>query len=227
MNEGSETTEYVRVRTGPLWKRAKVTWVIIAMNILWYFLIETPRGFTTGGYIASVALYRFCFDHGGWYLLFASMFVHFDITHILFNMVSLGSLYVIEIVIGAYPFIFLYGLSGLIGALASVWLQPYGLFGGASGAIFGIFGVALLLSFKGVFPKGVRNQLLFWLGLNMVFDFVQPNIDIIAHLAGLGVGMLGIWLLLGHRRWLKWVRYGAWIISVVGVVALIQAAVVG
>jgi membrane associated rhomboid family serine protease len=79
------------------------------------------------------------------------MFTHFDISHILFNMLSLFFLGpMVELTIGPKRFLALYLISGLVGLLAHflVWYLPYymgqtgmePLFSvlGASGAVFGV-----------------------------------------------------------------------------------------
>jgi membrane associated rhomboid family serine protease len=71
--------------------------------------------------------------------LFTYMFAHGSLTHILFNMLGLymfGSR--VEERIGSRRFLLLYFISGLSGALLTMFLAPRAPVIGASGAVFGI-----------------------------------------------------------------------------------------
>ncbi|MCF8564978.1 rhomboid family intramembrane serine protease [Alicyclobacillus tolerans] len=168
-----------------LWRRAVATWIIVIVNVFWFIVVEGTRGYNTLGLVASGALE----PSGGWYRYISAMFVHFGILHIGLNMLSLGSLYVVELLIGTPAYIVVYLFSGVVGNIASAVLTP-GIAAGASGAVFGVFGGALTLSFVGVLPKSIRNQLLTWLAINLVYDFSNPQIGTMAHLGGLVTGML-------------------------------------
>lgn len=168
-----------------------MTWAIVIVNVLWYVLVEGSHGLSNGGVLAAGALDYPDYAAGQWYRLISSMFVHFGVAHIGLNMVSLGSLYVIELLMGASRYIVAYFASGLIGGLATIYFgSPSVISGGASGAIFGIFGVALAYSFRGILSKAARNQLLVMLALNLVYDFSNAYIATGAHIGGLFAGML-------------------------------------
>jgi hypothetical protein len=67
---------------------------------------------------------------------------------------------------------------------------------GASGAIFGLFGVLLAVSrvHKPVLDRrgqSLLGQMGFLIAINLVFGFVVPGIDISAHIGGL---LAGLWL---------------------------------
>ncbi|EJY54641.1 Rhomboid family protein [Alicyclobacillus hesperidum URH17-3-68] len=68
---------------------------------------------------------------------------------------------------------------------------PNAVSGGASGAIFGLFGAMLALALMGQFPPFVRNQLLIVLAVNVVIDISNlGTIGWIAHLGGMISGAL-------------------------------------
>lgn len=63
--------------------------------------------------------------HGEWWRLFASMFLHFNILHIGFNVWTLANLgQLMERLVGNLGFLLLYLVSGLLGSVASVARQP-------------------------------------------------------------------------------------------------------
>ena len=175
-------------------RQAYATWTIIAVNVLWFSVIETTRGFSTLGLVAAGALTPL----PTWNEYFSAMFVHIGLVHLGLNMYSLMTLYVVELILGSAAFTTLYLLSGVFGNLVFTWFTP-GISAGASGAVFGVFGAALALSFLRILPKSVRNQLLVVLALNLIYDFTQPGIGTAAHIGGLLAGLaLGAWF--GRNR---------------------------
>jgi membrane associated rhomboid family serine protease len=128
-------------------------------------------------------------------------FVHGGFGHILFNMLSLfffGPR--VESRLGNRNFIILYLVSGMMGALLSVFFAPYAAIIGASGAVFGV-----MLAFANFWP---RDQILIWgilpvearvmviamTVMAVVFGFTGAQAGI-AHFAHLG-GFVGGWICL-------------------------------
>lgn len=211
-----------------LWKQARMTWILVIANVLWYLIVETLTGKTVYGLAAAGAVYgNGVLVQGQWYRLFSAMFVHMSLIHITLNMVSLASLYVVEIIIGSRPFAFLYVVSGLAGNLLGLWTLPGGeIAGGASGAIFGIFAAALVLSFKGFLTKAARNQLVILLVINLVYGFSNANIDMAAHIGGLLAGIVITLALIRWRRHAKWFRALGIVSIVVTGIALLNTLAV-
>ena len=123
--------------------------------------------------------------------LVTSGFLHYGLTHLLFNMLSLyflGSM--LEPAIGRARFLIIYFVSMLAGSFGGVLLQgPADVGAGASGAVFGLMSAALIvMTSRGIDPWG--SGLPLWLGLNLVFTFSIANISIGAHLGGLAGGAL-------------------------------------
>lgn len=221
---------FVRPRRWVRWRRfahlAPATAILIATNLVWFVLVEGFHGFTDTGYLAAGALYGPDVASGQWYRLISAMFVHAGPLHVGLNMVSLASLYLVEPLVGTRRYILLYFLSGVAGNLVTYWTLPDAIALGASGAIFGIFGAALALSFLGVLPKSARNQLLILLVINLVYGFSNADIDNLAHIAGLVTGGA---LTVGFRRW-PWpasvLRVSAIVITVATGVSLLMAAII-
>src|SRR5690349_4411953 len=75
---------------------------------------------------------------GQWYRIFAAMFLHGHIAHLLFNMYALYSAGgAVESKTGTKKFLIIYLLSGVAAALASLYWGLFTIVVGASGAIFG------------------------------------------------------------------------------------------
>jgi membrane associated rhomboid family serine protease len=139
-------------------------------------------------------------DHE-WYRTFTHMFLHGNLMHLLFNMyalVAIGS--EVEAVAGTRRFLWVYFLSGLTGSIASLQFNLFTIGVGASGAIFGLFGFALVLQIiegrrqdRAIAPILVNFGI--FLLINVLFAKAL-NADNAAHMGGLAGGLLmgiGTW----------------------------------
>jgi membrane associated rhomboid family serine protease len=96
----------------------------------------------------------------------------------------------IEEAIGRARFVILYLVSGLAGSAGALLLtDPQDVTVGASGAIFGMLGAALVFERQRTFVLG--GSALSIIVLNLVLTFAVPNISIGGHLGGLVGGALG------------------------------------
>ena len=135
--------------------------------------------------------------HGQPWRLVTSLFVHGGFTHLLLNMASLWLLgLLLEARTGGGRLLAAYLASGLGACLATLWYHADGINStGASGAIFGLYGVmlVLLLSKKIVLDKYDRRAMLGLVGyliLSNLLSGITGNVDNSAHLGGLAVGLL-------------------------------------
>ena len=136
--------------------------------------------------------------------LFSSVFLHGGILHLLFNMYALlyvGSL--LEKVIGKSKFIFAYLVCGIAASTSSLIINDNVVSVGASGAIFGLFGVLLMSvrSKKLTLPNISIEKLLLnvsvFVGYNIFVGFSKSGIDNAAHIGGLFCGiMIGMFYVL-------------------------------
>jgi membrane associated rhomboid family serine protease len=122
---------------------------------------------------------------GEWYRLVTGGFLHAGLMHLGFNMFALWILgRQLEPIIGRASFVAVYMSSMLAGSLGVMLVEPGSLTVGASGAVFGLFGYALVLQWsRGVNPMdtGLGAIIL----LNLVFTFAVPGISIGGHVGGL------------------------------------------
>jgi rhomboid protease GluP len=138
---------------------------------------------------------------GEWWRLLTNVFLHIGALHIAMNMIGLWQIgFLVERLLGNRGFLVAYMVSGLCGSAASLVWNPYAVSAGASGAVFGVYGVlvAYLLRNRGSIPKEILQPLqksaLFFIGLNVVFGLQVKGIDMAAHLGGLVGGFGGGWL---------------------------------
>ncbi|HSB52712.1 MAG TPA: rhomboid family intramembrane serine protease [Gemmatimonadales bacterium] len=137
---------------------------------------------------------------GEYWRLLTAAFLHGGIVHILINSWSLYQLgALLEPVLGRSRFLATYLISAVTGSLSS-WAFNSAIGVGASGAIFGLLGSALYLSWRGKsarIPPTALNSLVLWTIYNLVYGFITPTIDNAAHMGGLVGGLLCAMLLRG------------------------------
>jgi membrane associated rhomboid family serine protease len=173
---------------------AIVTKALIAINVGVY-LLELAAGGEINGtgnriYLEGV-LFGPLVAAGDWWRLFTSMFLHYGPIHLAFNMLALwwfGS--AVEGVLGRGRYLLLYIVSGLAGSAGALLFSPESPTVGASGALFGILGAALVLERQRTYVFG--GGALGIIALNLVFTFAIPGISIGGHLGGLVGGALGM-----------------------------------
>jgi membrane associated rhomboid family serine protease len=169
-----------------------VTWAIIAVCVA-VFLPSLGGGASVTGrgdldVAGELALSAPAVAAGDWWRLFTSGFVHYGLLHVGFNMFvlfQLGTL--LEPALGRLRFAALYAVALLGGACGALLLDPDALTAGASGAVYGLMGAAVLgLRRRGVDPfrTGLGGLLL----VNLLLTFVIPGISVGGHLGGLAAG---------------------------------------
>lgn len=137
-------------------------------------------------------------ENGQWWRLVTSMFLHFGILHLGFNMWILWDLgRIVERFVGNVGFVVVYFVSGIAGSIASLFWNPLVVSAGASGAVFGVAGTLLGLNTfrQDTIPapvlKHLRNSMLTLLFYNLVYGMMATGIDMAAHIGGLVAGFLG------------------------------------
>ena len=135
-------------------------------------------------------------DQGQFWRLFASIFLHANLFHLILNMVNLHVLAGLLLRISTVSMVFVvYILSGIA---SSVCTWSIGTFRtvGASGAIFGLMGFLWIVAWKyrfslqGRLGNILRKQLAFWGVFSLLIGYIVPMIDNHAHIGGLIMGIL-------------------------------------
>lgn len=131
---------------------------------------------------------------GEWWRLFTSCFIHIGILHLLMNMYAL--IYIgllLEPQIGKTRFISAYVLAGIAASATSLWWHHATVSAGASGAIFGMYGVFLAMLTTNLVEKSARNSLLTSIGIFVGYNLLNglsAGIDNAAHIGGLAGGLV-------------------------------------
>jgi rhomboid protease GluP len=130
-----------------------------------------------------------------WRLLTAT-YLHGGIIHLGFNMWCLWNLGgLAERIFDRWVYFLMYTSCGLAGSLAAAWLSPHSITVGASGAVFGIAGALISALYLGKLPlsrhavQGTLRSLVPFIGYNLLFGFIVPNISNAAHIGGLLTGL--------------------------------------
>jgi membrane associated rhomboid family serine protease len=179
-----------------------VTAALIAANVV-VFLIDMLSGTVNGlGTLGEDwALYGPSVAAGDWWRPLTVGFVHAGLIHIGFNMLllyQLGTL--LEPALGRIRFAALY-LMSLLGGSFLVLVMSYDTpTVGASGAVFGLMGAAVLaFRSRGIDPFSTGIPQL--LGINLLITFVAARyISVGGHIGGLVAGLVGGWLLFELER---------------------------
>lgn len=173
---------------------SKITVFLILLNAV-LFILETKDGGSTdiGVALKYGAFYPPFIRQGQYYRYWSSMFLHFGICHLLFNMQALYTTgpYV-EYVFGSVVFLMIYLLSGLVGNIATLLYYEYTerniVSAGASGCIFGLLGVCFVLAIAGYGPSLIN--LIMILIFNLIYGLSDRRINMIAHAGGFITGVL-------------------------------------
>lgn len=177
-----------------------VTPILISVNILIFilmllsgvhFLLPENNSLLEWG-----ANFRPLTTGGQWWRLFTSFFVHIGIFHLLFNMYAL--LYVgilLEPFLGKTRFLAAYVISGIAASVSSIWWHELTISAGASGAIFGLYGVFLALLTTRLTHKTVKKALFASIAVFVAYNLLNgikagSGIDNAAHLGGLITGLI-------------------------------------
>ena len=171
---------------------------------------------------------------GQWWRLFTAMFIHFGIVHLGLNMWALWDVgRLVERLYGRLNFAVLYLASGVLGNLLSLVVQGNrAVSGGASGAVFSLYGALLVFLWRER-AQVERSEFRWLFGAATVFTALTlgmglavPGIDNAAHIGGLlAGGLLGAVM---ARPWAVGspsVVRGRWlagIVLVAGTVVLVQ-----
>lgn len=196
MNHIGKPKEKLRNREMPI-----VTYILIAVNVLAYILTAYLSSNIVDSNINVLiflgAKVNSLIANGEYYRLITCMFLHGGIIHLALNMYALYSLGpFIEKIYGKVKYLVIYFLAGIASSIFSFMFSS-AISIGASGAIFGLFGAALVfaLKMKERIGKGFITNIMSVILINLFMGFSMPNVDNFGHLGGLIGGSLITFLL--------------------------------
>jgi membrane associated rhomboid family serine protease len=181
-----------KVRTAAtLTSDPQLTYLLIAINVIaWVAMIGSgaPINGVGGTIYQRGALFGPLVADGEWWRIVTAGFLHAGIIHIAFNMYFLYFLgQILEPMIGKLRFGLIYAVSLLGGSFAVMVYSPNSPTVGASGAVFGLMGAAILaMRARGIDP--MQSGLGVTLLLNLGITFLIPGISKAGHVGGLIAG---------------------------------------
>lgn len=166
----------------------------IALAVIFFVLTGFGRN-VQSEIFQALAQVNVLVAEGQWWRIFTPILLHAGITHILFNMWALWVLGPqIERGVGTWPFVGAYLASaGMGGAFAYLMGGPTDIAVGASGAIFGLFGIWFNFAVRRrntAQGRFLLRQIMFLLLLNAALPFIVGGIAWEAHLGGLIAGFV-------------------------------------
>jgi rhomboid protease GluP len=197
------------------WASAPATYTLVGVNCVVYLMTLILSGSVAGPTFEDKLSYSllcngaYVVGLGEWWRLVTSIFVHFGWIHIATNMWCLWNLGLLgEPLLGEFGIVAAYVLTGVAGNLLSVTFNqrppgPEGgvLSAGASGAVFGLAGVLLMVLRSPLLPipqfelKKLRRSVWYFALLNFIIDgglwlaHTRLQVDNMAHLGGFLSGL--------------------------------------
>jgi rhomboid protease GluP len=174
----------------------KPTYILIAINIAVYIYTAYLSGNAFSTDIEIQAMYgqwNLLVFNGYYWQLFSSMFIHASVFHLAGNMLFLLIFGLrAEEMFSLPEYLLVYLGGGLVGNLLSLVLGPDLISVGASGAIFAIFGAVVIYNRRS-FRQSILGAIVY--AFFLFFINIGPSVNILAHLGGLGFGLIvGYWL---------------------------------
>jgi membrane associated rhomboid family serine protease len=208
------------------------TYTLIGVNVL-AFVATLASGSSFGGSVGGnsvlekAALNGPKIADGEVWRIVTSGFMHYGTLHLLFNMYALYILgQLLEPALGRARFLLLYFVSLIAGSVGALILDPNALTAGASGAVFGLMGAAILvMRNRGI--NVMESGLGVWLGLNLLITFTVSNISVGGHIGGLIGGGIAAWVLVELPDLVRIPRWSAEVAAaVIGVAAFAVAVAI-
>lgn len=188
------------ISTGTIWDYPATT-VLAAINVAVFAgMVLTGAGFMRFNGQALIqwgANFGPLTLSGEYWRLITAGFLHSGLMHVAFNMWALWSLgQLSEKLFGSWITAAVYLLTGVGGAMLSVFWNPQVFEVGASGAIFGIAGATLSgikfgnVSLSSWQKRSITSSLIFFAGFNLFIGYSIPGIDNVCHIGGFVTGLI-------------------------------------
>jgi membrane associated rhomboid family serine protease len=222
---------------------APATTIVGGLVMLWYLAAVV----LTGGDILAFSAYTLrhlgathgvLIAKGEWWRVVTSNFTHHDLIHLAFNLYALALVGPkAERIFGSSRvFVSYVGMGAIAMSVSHIWYtelsgQPFVTSGGASGAISGLIGLALVGGHRFGTSEGrmLRDEMIRWAIYMALFGFIAGFVNNAAHgggfVAGLAFGA-GLRLSLNRPKRSRWVAAAA-AVSVVAMFVLCGMAAAG
>ncbi len=191
----------------------KVTAILLLLNIAVFIIMifsglniisPTPKELLEIG-----ANRRFEVMNGEYWRLLASIFIHGGLIHLFMNLFGLGlGASLLEGILGRTQLLLSFLVCGILAGLVSIYWHENTISVGASGAIFGLYGLILAFTVFKIYPNHMRKitwmLLGLYAGISLLFGFLG-GIDNAAHFGGLTSGFIlgGILILIEKDKLIK------------------------
>lgn len=190
------------------YQKYPVSATLLFINTIMVVITLLMGGFTIENLIKLGGMNPLLVSDGHeYYRLFMAMFLHGSLIHFLANSYFLYMIgRIAEKLLGKVKYIIIYLISG-IGSSLLVWAlgQNNRITIGASGALFGILGALLVLTYlkpHWFTAYGIRNIRTLVI-INLAFTFIISYISVYGHIGGFVTGMILIYFLMPNRKPLK------------------------
>jgi rhomboid protease GluP len=131
-------------------RRPLFTYIFFGFNLLIFLSMALAGGSTNELTLRAFGVKdNAAIANGEWWRFITPIFIHIGMLHLFFNSYALWIVGPqVEKLYGPARFVILYVLTGIAGVYASYYYHPQTISAGASGAIFGLFGVLLVFGIR-------------------------------------------------------------------------------
>jgi rhomboid protease GluP len=167
--------------------------MICFIQVFIWFLLQIPHPFFTLLF-AFLSGYNAGIQAGEWWRLLTPIFLHTNFSHLFFNTISF-ILFAppLERILTSWKFTIVYFVCGIFANIATFVLEPENyVHVGASGAIFGLFGIYVFMALYRKEQMDKRNVrlILTIIAIGIITTLFSSNTNVVAHLSGLLIGFL-------------------------------------
>jgi rhomboid protease GluP len=183
-------------------QKYKITYILIALNITFYIYgaIIGGNAFVTGpNVIQTLGQDNFLvLEHGFYYQLVTSMFIHASIVHVSSNLIFLLIFGLrAEEMFSLPEYLGIYFIGGLTGNLLTLIYGSNYISVGASGAIFALLGACIIYD-----RKTSQQSLISALAFVFIILLMNmgKNVNVLAHIGGIAFGLIIGYLFALHHK---------------------------
>lgn len=175
-----------------------ITPILVCLNVAIFILmvLSGVNGFhpEVESLISWGANFRPLTLDGEWWRLITNNFIHIGFLHLFLNMYAFVYIgLILEPYLGRSRFAGAYLLTGISASITSLWWNDLSLSAGASGAIFGMYGVFFAMLTANLIKKPIRKKLFTSIGIFLGYNLLiglGSNVVNAGHIGGLIIGLM-------------------------------------